>query len=79
MLKRKPYYCNLGDRSVTTEDYFLNPVGIANIAEGVPVFVYRRLDDQTIVPAQIGDEFTDKAGQLWLTTPTGWLPAALEQ
>jgi hypothetical protein len=47
---------------VTTEDYFLNPVGIANIAEGVPVFVYRCLDDQTIYLPRSALSFTDKAG-----------------
>jgi hypothetical protein len=62
---------------MTTEDYSLHPVDIANTAEGVPVFVYRRLDDQTVELAKIGDTFTDKAGQLWLATPTGWLPATM--
>ena len=61
---------------MTPEDFSLHKVDIGNTAEGVPVFVYRRLNEQTVAPAKIGDEFTDQAGQIWLATPTGWRPAA---
>jgi hypothetical protein len=60
---------------MTPEDSSLHTVDIGNTAEGMPVFVYRRLDEQTVAPAKIGDEFTDQAGQRWLATPTGWCPA----
>jgi hypothetical protein len=66
----------LEDRSMTAEDSSLHTVDIGNTAEGVPVFVYRCLSEQTVAPAKIGDTFTDKAGQRWLATPTGWRPAA---
>ena len=67
-----------GDRSMTPEDFSLHTVDIANTVEGMPVFVYRRLDEQTVIPAKIGDEFTDQVGQRWLATPTGWRPANSE-